>query len=137
MPHVFLDGSCVGKSRAGGYACVFSNGEKICGGETNTTNNRMELFAVIVAVEKDPNIHIITDSQYVKDGIEKWILNWKKNGWKTASGQPVKNQDLWKRLDSAKTALTTFEWVKGHSGHEGNEEADKLARGVAKLIEGA
>ncbi len=102
------------------------------GGEKATTNNRMELMAAIVALESQPKgseVILHTDSQYVKDGLTKWIIGWKRNGWKTADRKPVKNQDLWVRLDAAATAhKVDWRWVKGHSGHPENDRADALAR---------
>ncbi|KRO77018.1 MAG: ribonuclease H, partial [Methylophilales bacterium BACL14 MAG-120910-bin43] len=99
-------------------------------GEKNTTNNRMELMAVIMAlesIEKEQKITIFTDSTYVQKGISEWIVNWKRNGWKSSNKQPVKNQDLWMRLDGSNSSLITWEWVKGHSGHIENDRADYLA----------
>jgi ribonuclease HI len=104
----------------------------INGGDENTTNNRMELMAAIKAldyIDKDYEITLFTDSNYVKDGITKWINNWKKNNWKTASKKPVKNSDLWKELDSLHSERAViWKWVKGHAGDPGNERADELAR---------
>lgn len=136
---VYTDGSCLGNgdkspgSRSGGWACVHET-FKICGGETDTTNNRMELTAVIRALEKNPNVTIVTDSKYVKDGIETWIHGWKQRDWKTSSGGDVKNQDLWKKLDKLVTFATQWEWVKAHNGDRLNECADSLARKCAILI---
>ncbi len=102
------------------------------GGEPETTNNRMELLAAInalEALEKPSTITLVTDSNYVKDGITKWIFGWKKNGWKTAAKKPVKNEELWKALDAAtKRHNITWKWIKGHAGHAENERADELAR---------
>ncbi|MDR6267217.1 ribonuclease HI [Roseobacter sp. N2S] len=102
------------------------------GGEPDTTNNRMELLAAInalEALEKPSTITLVTDSNYVKDGITKWIFGWKKNGWKTAAKKPVKNEELWKLLDAATTRHSiTWKWIKGHAGHAENERADELAR---------
>lgn len=102
------------------------------GGEPDTTNNRMELLAAInalEALEKPSTITLVTDSNYVKDGITKWIFGWKKNGWKTAAKKPVKNEELWKALDAATNRHTiTWKWIKGHAGHAENERADELAR---------
>lgn len=131
---VYTDGSCLGNPGPGGWACVFESGEKLCGGDSDTTNNRMELTAVIRALEKNKHVTIVTDSKYVKDGIEKWIHGWKKKDWKTSSGTPVKNQDLWKCLDKLLAFNTGWEWVKGHSGDPGNEKADTLARRCAEML---
>jgi ribonuclease HI len=102
------------------------------GGEAHTTNNKMELMAAISALEtleRPTALTVVTDSSYVKDGITSWIFGWKKKGWKTANNKPVKNEDLWKRLDAATQRHTvTWEWVKGHAGHPENERADELAR---------
>jgi ribonuclease HI len=105
---------------------------ELCGGEAETTNNRMELLAAIHALEtleRPSAITIVTDSAYVKNGVTGWIHGWKRNGWKTASKKPVKNVELWQRLDAAQSRHTvTWEWVKGHAGHPENERADELAR---------
>lgn len=138
---IYTDGACSGNPGPGGWGAVLFYGEhrkELHGGETNTTNNRMELMAAISALEllKRPcTIDIHTDSQYVKNGIISWIHNWKKNGWRTADKKPVKNDELWKRLDAALTPHTVrWHWVKGHAGHEHNERADELARqGIAEL----
>lgn len=141
----YTDGACRGNGKdnaKGGYGAVIilPNGEQmdICGGENGTTNNKMELLGAIVALENSPNtlpIQIWTDSGYVKDGITKWLAGWKKNGWKTAKKDPVKNQDLWQRLDLAcQNRQIDWQWVKGHAGHDGNEYADQLAnRGIDNL----
>lgn len=133
---VHTDGSCLGNPGPGGWACVFGNGHELCGGESDTTNNRMELTAVIRTLERDPHVTVVTDSKYVKDGIEKWIHGWKQRGWKTSTGAPVKNQDLWKSLDSLIAFDTAWEWVRGHTGDPGNERADTLARKCAELVKG-
>lgn len=109
--------------------------KEICGGELDTTNNRMELMAVIVALEslkRTVCVDIVTDSQYVKRGVEEWMPRWKRNGWRTAERKPVKNRDLWERLDAALGAhQVRWRWVKGHAGHRENERADQLAnRGI-------
>jgi ribonuclease HI len=105
---------------------------ELCGGEADTTNNRMELLAAISALdalERATKLTVVTDSSYVKDGLTKWIHGWKRNGWRTAAKKPVKNEDLWKRLDAAAARHdVTWEWVKGHAGHPENERADELAR---------
>lgn len=132
---IFTDGACSGNPGPGGWGAIlrFGNVEKeLNGGEEQTTNNRMELMAAIRAIEavKRPcEIHLHTDSEYLRQGITTWIHSWKKRGWKTADKKPVKNQDLWERLDKAiATHDVTWHWVKGHSGHAENERADELAR---------
>lgn len=136
---LYTDGSCLGNPGPGGYgALLIYNGHKkeLSQGFKNTTNNRMELLAVIEglkALSQPCKIDLTTDSNYVKDGITKWIKNWKKNGWKTASKQPVKNVDLWKKLDDAvQSHDISWHWVKGHSGHPENELVDDLARAAAE-----
>lgn len=131
----FTDGACSGNPGPGGWGVLLRwNGteKELKGGEPDTTNNRMELMAAISALEalKRPvPIHLHTDSQYVKNGITTWIHGWKKNGWKTASKDPVKNEDLWRRLDDLVARhKVEFHWVKGHAGHVENERADQLAR---------
>ena len=137
QPHVVIhtDGGCSPNPGVGGWGVILeSRGHKkeLKGGEISSTNNRMELTAAISALEslKYPSkVDIHTDSQYVRDGITKWINNWKRNGWRTASKEPVKNVDLWKRLDAAlHTHTVRWHWVKGHAGHDLNERADELAR---------
>ncbi|HBJ92306.1 MAG TPA: ribonuclease HI [Hyphomonadaceae bacterium] len=133
---IYTDGSCLGNPGPGGYGIfMIYNGheKKLSQGYKLTTNNRMELMAAIVALEavKDGyHITLHTDSTYVKDGLNKWIHNWKRNGWKTAAKKPVKNADLWQRLDAAASRHPhlKWKWVKGHAGDEGNERADELAR---------
>lgn len=127
------DGSCIGNPGPGGWACVFEDGHKLWGGETHTTNNRMELTAVIRALERNNHITVVTDSKYVKDGVEKWMKGWKQRGWTTTTGSPVKNQDLWKRLETLLGFDTKWEWVRGHTGDPGNEQADTLAQKCARL----
>jgi len=136
MIKIFTDGACSGNPGIGGWGVVILINDNdpifLNGGEIQTTNNRMELTATIKALKhfkKHKFITLITDSKYVKDGIESWIANWKKNGWKTASKKPVKNKELWLELDSqiAKHKIT-WEWVKGHAGDKYNERADFLAR---------
>ncbi|MFL0802811.1 MAG: ribonuclease HI [Agarilytica sp.] len=136
MKHVelFSDGACRGNPGPGGWGTLLrSNGHEksLYGGEPNTTNNRMELQAAIegLAALKEPcKVDLTTDSQYVRKGITEWIHNWKKNGWRTAAKKPVKNGDLWKRLDElAEHHDVSWHWVKGHSGHRENEIADQLA----------
>ncbi len=132
---VFTDGACSGNPGPGGWGAILTyNGvhKELKGGEAMTTNNRMELMAAISALEamKRPcAVELHTDSQYVKQGITSWIHNWKRNGWRTADKKPVKNEDLWRRLDEALAQHTVeWRWVKGHAGHEMNERADQLAR---------
>jgi ribonuclease HI len=135
---IFTDGSCLGNPGPGGYGAIlrYRGNEKLfSAGYRLTTNNRMELMAAIVALEalKEQCIVILsTDSQYVRQGITQWIHNWKKRGWKTAEKKPVKNVDLWQRLDSALGQhQIRWEWVKGHAGHPENERCDELARAAA------
>ncbi len=132
---IWTDGACSGNPGPGGWGAVLKSGEtlkEMSGGEKDTTNNRMELMAAISALEalKRPcNVKLTTDSQYVKGGISQWMKGWKKNGWKTAAKQPVKNVDLWQRLDAACAQHTvSWHWVKGHAGHDMNERCDVLAR---------
>ena len=135
---IWTDGACKFNPGPGGWGAYLVWGEKtleLCGGEEETTNNRMELTAVIEAlsaVKRPVPMPIYLDSQYVKNGIDSWIAGWKRKGWRTASGQPVKNVDLWKKLDElVSTHDIDWQWVKGHAGEEGNEKADELAnRGV-------
>ncbi len=135
---IFTDGACSGNPGPGGWGAVIVNDDgterELSGGEGQTTNNRMELMAVIEALKYtgavDAAITITTDSVYVKDGITKWIFNWQKNNWKTASKAPVKNQDLWKELLSLTSGKKIqWNWVRGHTGHPENERCDCLARG--------
>lgn len=137
MKHVeiFTDGACSGNPGPGGWGAILRwNGteKELSGGEAETTNNRMELMAAISALEalKVPvSADLFTDSSYVRDGIGKWMFGWKKNGWKTADKKPVKNAELWQRLDEAnKRHKVEWHWVKGHAGHPENERADELAR---------
>lgn len=138
---IFTDGACKGNPGPGGWGALLRAGERqkeLFGGEPLTTNNRMELMAVIRALEalKRPSQVVLTvDSRYVRDGVEKWMSNWKRNGWLTRAREPVKNQDLWQRLDQALSGhQVSWRWVRGHSGHPGNERADQLAnRGIAAL----
>ena len=137
----FTDGACRGNPGPGGWGVLlrFNGSEKrLCGGERETTNNRMELMAVIQALEslkRDCKVKLTSDSQYVLKGINEWMVNWKKRGWKTAAKKPVKNVDLWQRLDKAQENHDVeWVWVKGHSGHEENEIADELAnQGIDEL----
>lgn len=132
---IFTDGACSGNPGPGGWGALlrFKGHEKeLCGGEASTTNNRMELMAAIIALEtlKRPAlVDLHTDSTYLRDGITKWIHGWKRNGWKTAAKKPVKNVDLWQRLEAALGPHEVrWHWVKGHAGHPENERADELAR---------
>jgi ribonuclease HI len=131
----FTDGACSGNPGPGGWGAllVYDGREReLSGGEPLTTNNRMELMGAIAALEalKRPcTVALYTDSQYVRDGITKWIVGWKRNGWKTADKKPVKNMDLWQRLDAARSQHNVvWHWVRGHSGHPENERVDQLAR---------
>lgn len=131
---IYTDGACRGNPGPGGWGARLEAGEhvkELKGGEFETTNNRMELMAVIVALEllnRRCKVHVVTDSKYVLQGLTEWMPNWKKRGWKTAANKPVKNQDLWQQLDAATSAHeVSWEWVKGHAGHPGNERADQLA----------
>ena len=131
---IFTDGACSGNPGPGGWGAILHSGEhekELNGGEAETTNNRMELMAAISALEalkKPSDVVLTTDSVYVKDGITKWLEGWKAKGWKTASKKPVKNQDLWERLDSAiQPHRIDWKWVKGHAGHPENERCDQLA----------
>ncbi|MEO0653463.1 MAG: ribonuclease HI [Pseudomonadota bacterium] len=142
MPELFAytDGACSGNPGPGGWGALMIAREgddvvrerELNGGAAETTNNRMELLAAISALEalsRPSSITVVTDSTYVKNGVTGWIFGWKKNGWKTAAKKPVKNEDLWRRLDEAQARHTvTWEWVKGHAGHPENERADELAR---------
>jgi ribonuclease HI len=132
---IHTDGACSGNPGPGGWGAVMDwNGtrKEICGGEKETTNNRMELMAAIEALnalKRACNVEMHVDSSYVKDGISKWIHGWKKNGWRTADKKPVKNVELWQALDEAiKRHEISWHWVKGHAGHPDNERADELAR---------
>ncbi len=138
---IFTDGACKGNPGAGGWGALLQfNGKELelCGGEPQTTNNRMELLAAIRALEalKRPcRVILHTDSKYVQQGISEWVHNWKLRGWKTADKKPVKNEDLWRTLDQlAARHHVQWVWVKGHAGHDGNERADKLAnRGIEQM----
>ena len=132
---IFTDGACSGNPGPGGWGVILrwrGKERELWGGEPNTTNNRMEMTAAIRAIEavKRPvKIRLHTDSTYVKDGITKWIANWKKKGWRTANRKPVKNMDLWQFLDEAAARHEVeWHWIKGHAGHPENERADELAR---------
>ena len=139
---IYTDGACSGNPGPGGWGAILMFGEKtkeICGGEPATTNNRMELMAAIQALEtltKPCKVELHTDSQYVMKGISEWIHAWKRRGWRTADNKPVKNDDLWRRLDEARQRHDVqWRWVKGHAGHEHNERADALAgQGLAETL---
>ncbi|RUO78899.1 ribonuclease HI [Idiomarina tyrosinivorans] len=136
---IYTDGSCLGNPGPGGYGVVMRYGEhskEMSAGYRLTTNNRMELLAAIVALEaltRTCQVDITTDSQYVKNGIQSWLANWKRKGWRTSAKKPVKNVDLWQRLDKAcQPHEVRWHWVKGHSGHPENERCDELARSAAE-----
>ena len=139
--YIYTDGACKGNPGVGGWGALLRYGQhekELLGGAAETTNNRMELTAVIEALralKRSSRVQICTDSQYVKNGMESWIEGWKKNGWQTASKQPVKNADLWRELDTLmQQHQVTWTWVKGHAGHPENERADALAnQGVAQF----
>ena len=141
---IYTDGACRGNPGPGGWGALLQAGpheKALCGGDAHTTNNRMELSAVIRALQalKRPSaVQIHTDSQYVQKGISEWIHSWKRRGWLTADKQPVKNVDLWKTLDELASAHEIdWRWVKGHAGHPGNERADQLAnQGIDELQRG-
>ena len=141
---IYTDGACSGNPGPGGWGVllIFREVEKeLTGGEQATTNNRMELMAAIQGLEslKRPStVALYTDSRYVADGIKTWLANWKRRNWRTADGKPVKNIDLWQRLDQARNLHhVTFHWVRGHDGHAENERADALARqGMAPYLTG-
>ena len=143
MIKVYTDGACKGNPGEGGWGALIVHGDtnkEIYGGESNTTNNRMELMAVIKALSlmsSENDVTIFTDSTYVQKGISEWIINWKRNGWKSSSKKPVKNKDLWVELDSLNASLSVnWKWVKGHAGHPENERADYLANlGVNSAID--
>lgn len=139
MIKIYTDGSCIGNPGAGGWAAIILDGKNekiISGSKNNTTNNQMELFAAIKALsnfDKKKSFKIFTDSNYVKDGITKWIRNWEKNNWKTSAKKPVKNQELWKKLDKlVKFHDVKWEWIKGHSTNIYNNLADELAKKAAE-----
>lgn len=138
----YTDGACKGNPGPGGWGVLLVYGghkKELSGGVAQTTNNRMEMQAVIEALKslkRATKVRVHTDSQYVHKGISEWITGWKRKGWKTADGKPVKNQDLWMELDGLSTSHEVqWKWVKGHAGHPGNEAADKLANeGVTKAF---
>ena len=145
MIKIYTDGACKGNPGIGGWGALLIHNEQsieIFDGELQTTNNRMELKAVIEALNHatsmNDDIQIYTDSSYVQKGIQEWIHNWKKNGWRSSNKKPVKNQDLWQELDTLNSSLKVeWFWVKGHAGHPGNERADFLANeGVKKIQQG-
>ena len=139
---IFTDGACSGNPGPGGWGVVMrwrGHEKELFGGQAETTNNRMELMAAIMALEaltQPCKVVMTTDSRYVMDGITQWMANWKKRGWKTAAKKPVKNQDLWQALDEqVQRHSVNWHWVKGHSGDEGNEKADSLAnRGIDDML---
>jgi len=139
---VHTDGACRGNPGPGGWGAVLESGStsrELYGGETHTTNNRMEMTAVIRALQalkRDCRVKIVTDSKYVLQGMTEWMAGWKQKGWKTAAKKPVLNRDLWRELDTlASRHEITWEWVKGHSGHPLNERADQLAnKGIDELL---
>lgn len=141
---LFTDGACRGNPGPGGWGALLRYGDhekRLSGGELDTTNNRMEMMAAIMGLEslkRECRVTLTTDSVYVKDGITKWLDGWKSRGWKTANKKPVKNKDLWQRLEEAAARHEIeWKWVKGHSGHEENEIADQLANdGIDELLLG-
>ncbi|RUQ28106.1 MAG: ribonuclease HI [Candidatus Competibacteraceae bacterium] len=137
---LFTDGACSGNPGPGGWGALLRYGaheKELSGGEPATTNNRMEMLAVIhglEALKKPAQVRIYTDSQYVMKGMTEWLAGWKRRGWKTADRQPVKNMDLWQRLEAAMTPhQVEWQWVRGHSGHPENERVDQLARAAIVL----
>ncbi len=140
---LYTDGACKGNPGPGGWGVLMRYGsyeKELCGGEALTTNNRMEMRAVIEglnSLNRACAVRIFTDSQYVKNGIESWLAAWKTKGWKTSAGKPVANQDLWQALDVARSRHhVAWHWVKGHAGHPENERADRLAnRGVDQIMQ--
>jgi len=138
---LFTDGACLGNPGPGGWAALLRAGTRekaLAGAEAQTTNNRMELMAAIAGIEalkRACTVDLTTDSQYVRRGVEEWMPRWKANGWKTSDKQPVKNRDLWERLDAALASHDVrWHWVKGHAGHVENERVDVLAREAAEAI---
>ena len=142
MVDMYADGACKGNPGPGGWGVLLREGgheKEMCGGEAQTTNNRMELTAVIeglLSLARHSTVRVYTDSQYVQKGISEWIHGWKRRGWLTADRKPVKNEDLWRRLDEvARMHDVTWHWVKGHAGHPENERADALAnKGIPQEI---
>ncbi len=143
MIEIFTDGACRGNPGPGGWGALLRSGKhekELWGGELDTTNNRMEMTAVVqalTAIKRPSEIVLTTDSQYVRKGITEWIVGWKRKNWQTAARKPVKNSDLWKEIDAlAATHTIDWRWVKGHSGHVDNERVDDLAnRGIDELLE--
>jgi len=138
---IFTDGACSGNPGPGGWGLLLrwrGHEKELAGAEAATTNNRMELTAAIMGLEalrRPSKVRLVTDSTYVRDGITKWIFGWKKNGWRTADKKPVKNEDLWRRLETAMAPHEVeWEWVKGHAGHAENERADDLARAAIAAL---
>ncbi len=138
---VFTDGACSGNPGPGGWGAVLRHGrseKELSGGERQTTNNRMEMMAAIAALEalkRPTRVALTTDSTYLRDGITKWIRGWKAKGWKTSTGSPVKNKDLWQRLERALAPHeVSWHWVRGHTGHPENERADELARAAIRRL---
>ena len=141
MSHVIIhtDGACRGNPGPGGWGAILQTGggheKELCGGEALTTNNRMELMAAIMGLEalKRPcRVRLVTDSRYVKDGLEKWLPGWKRSSWRTAGNEPVKNQELWQRLDAAAGRhQLALAWTRGHAGHPENSRCDELAQAAA------
>lgn len=138
---LFTDGACKGNPGRGGWGALLrygSNEKELWGGEANTTNNRMELMAAIEglkALKRPCEVVLTTDSQYVKQGINSWLAGWKRNGWRTAAKEPVKNQDLWQQLDAeCARHQVEWRWVRGHTGHAENERADELANRGAREV---
>jgi len=137
---VYTDGSCIGNPGPGGWGVVIESPggtRELSGGATSTTNNRMELMAAIRALEElQPGlpVQVVTDSRYVMNGITSWMDNWRRRNWRTANGKPVKNQDLWQRLEQAAAKHdVTWQWVRGHTNDPGNERADALARAASEI----
>lgn len=138
---LFTDGACLGNPGPGGWAALLRHGSherELSGGESDTTNNRMELLAVINGLEalrKPCTVAVTTDSQYVMKGVQEWMSRWIAKGWRTAGGDPVKNRDLWERMNAALNGHQThWNWVRGHNGHAENERVDKLARMAAEAV---
>lgn len=139
--HAYTDGACSGNPGPGGWAAILKSGGRVrtlAGAETRTTNNRMEMTAAIRALRtlsRPCRVTLVTDSEYLKNGITSWIANWKRNGWRTAAKKPVKNQDLWQELDElCATHDVRWQWVRGHAGHPENEACDKLATSLAERV---
>ena len=138
---IWTDGACSGNPGPGGWGAILISGahrKELSGGEVLTTNNRMELTAAISALEalkKPCAVDLHTDSEYLRNGVMKWMAGWRRNGWRTADKKPVKNQDLWERLDAeSQRHEVQWKWVKGHAGNAGNERADKLATGAIDML---